>query len=1830
MKVRAAALLLLASAGAQASELSQTLQRLRERITLGSPWPIEEQAAGAENWRESRILLEPSLPDPDVAAVRAALGIAVKPAKQGRLADTTPPAPADLAESDAVRLTSEIRALALQLGNSPQRIYAYVRDNTAYSLYYGAKQNSLSVLLSRRANNLDTTTLLIALLRAAGVSARYGQGQVLAEIEDVAAWIGARKTAAVEAMTTVPLLATVRGSQVEFFHVWAEAYLDSPGGKRWVPLDASFKMLEYQPGIEVPVQPFDMDEYLSTERRQIASDLYVDSVRAYVNRTHPGIGMADVMYRGRLRPTEGFVEPPYEIIQPMESRPNLDNLRHRMTVALVRNSDQRMLLEQEFSVPRISVQSLTIASSGAAPVRPQLRVDDDVIATSSESVAAGTALAVRVTIYYPGVAAPDRAATHPYTAGDVFAFGFNVGQASDGVLRYRVERLLASPGGLAADPSRTVRETIHIAALRFLQRVENETRRVYELHQMDYLPTRVDSAATYAYMPGQSSNDRPFQVTASRYLIDAQGSLIGRNISRNTGTIPSADFAVVVQAVSPTLSALEHEVWEEIVVAPAASTVKILQIAQDRKIPVLRINAANSSTELAKVPTAIPQATRDFIAQSVRDGLTVIIPSQIMTYVRWRGFVYTRRTATGSVSGWFVNQLNGGDTGGNVQEPGPQKPGSPGNPLPYHGETTGDPVDISNGNMFYQAEDLRIPAPGFPLQVVRTYNSQVNATGPFGVGWTHSYDVSLREQSGSLIYRDSTGRSQTLSAQGSEWTGYFGLRVARDGTAYKLRFREGLELRFDSNGKLSSVADPNGNRQTLIYDGQGNIATVTDPAGRKITFSYNAQNRVTAITDFAGRRHEYRYDAAGDLSEAQDASGAVTKYAYYGDHNMKSVTGPEGDTTTWIYYGDDKAAQIIGPGGGVMQLFYLPFRSETVVVDERGNSRTYQYDTAGRVTRMTDPLGNVATRKYTTDGLIAEQTDFNGNTTKLSWDALGSLTKIVDPLGNTAEATYDPAFSHITQTRDANGNTTRFEYDAKGNLSRAIDGTGEERRYTHDSQGNVASLTDPENNAWTFKYNEAGQVTEQTTPDVRTVRVEYDSAGRSASITDPLGARVRLERDARDLATRVLDPLGSEISFMYDRAGRTTRITDANRQAQQLAYDASGNLARITTSDSKTVEIANAPPNCRCSSLAGMMSSVQDTKGARSEYSYDPRGLLSESRNAAGDSIHYRHDPNGNLAEIAYDDGTSVKLTYDARNRLTGRVYPDNTRDTFTYDAAGNLLTASNAHVRYTYGYDASNRLISARDSRFPEPIRYGYDKSGRRQRMVDPQGAATSWTYRSTGELSSIRVPGGQLIQFTYDGAGRRQKATFPNQTEANYTYDAAGRTLSIVYTRGPAEHNRFSYTYDAESNRTSMTDSSGTHRYTYDSNYRLTAATHPDQPAEQYAYDATDNRTSSHRDASHTYDAADRLTQSSSGTYLYDRRGNLVVQTIRQASRSFKYNFSNQLEAVEPAAAGLRTRGAAAPITYKYDPFGRRIEKAADGRVTRYLYDFGEVLAEYDGGGRLVARYTHGARLDERLLMERDRNGNGSLEADESFFYQTDVLGSVRAFADRAGNIVERYRYDSFGNLADGPGALGNPYFFTGREWDSETALYYYRARHYDPAAGRFLQPDTIWNQARPETLNRYVYVANNPVNFTDPSGHDKRSVTDGGAYILESEGVRLLVIEGRGRERLDRYLEETEGVFPIYKRPGWRYDPEKEVYIGPIVTTQQALETHVSEPGRQTVLVHPMDAVKTVYDIDKDTVHQLQLVVKTAEYSPTYMELPAEYKTFTNTFKFAAKKW
>ena len=318
----------------------------------------------------------------------------------------------------------------------------------------------------------------------------------------------------------------------------------------------------------------------------------------------------------------------------------------------------------------------------------------------------------------------------------------------------------------------------------------------------------------------------------------------------------------------------------------------------------------------------------------------------------------------------------------------------------------------------------------------------------------------------------------------------------------------------------------------------------------------------------------------------------------------------------------------------------------------------------------------------------------------------------------------------------------------------------------------------------------------------------------------------------------------------------------------------------------------------------------------------------------------------------------------------------------------------------------------------------------------------------------------------------------TCPNGTQTSYGYDAASQVQNILHkiTATNTPINNADYLYNAVGNRTQLTDRRGAQSFGYDTLDRLTSASHPLLGTPQsFAYDPVGNRTT----GGSVVNAGNQLTADAAHAYQYDDNGNLTRKTLLATGNftQYTYDAENRLVKVEDFVAGNPTP--AFTSTYRYDGLGRRIEKVANGQTTRYIYDGEDILLEYDGASALLARYTHGPGIDEPIAVTK----GGS-----TFFYHQDGLGTVTDLTDATGATAKSYAYDAYGNIVDQTGTIEQPYTYTGREFDVESGLYYYRARTYDSASGRFLQQDPVGIE---EGRNMYVYVENRPTRYNDPHG-------------------------------------------------------------------------------------------------------------------------------------------
>jgi RHS repeat-associated protein len=202
---------------------------------------------------------------------------------------------------------------------------------------------------------------------------------------------------------------------------------------------------------------------------------------------------------------------------------------------------------------------------------------------------------------------------------------------------------------------------------------------------------------------------------------------------------------------------------------------------------------------------------------------------------------------------------------------------------------------------------------------------------------------------------------------------------------------------------------------------------------------------------------------------------------------------------------------------------------------------------------------------------------------------------------------------------------------------------------------------------------------------------------------------------------------------------------------------------------------------------------------------------------------------------------------------------------------------------------------------------------------------------------------------------------------------------------------------------------------------------------------------------------------------TVAFDANGNTLTDA---QGRSVTWDFENRLTQVVNPSVGT--------TTFKYNPFGRRIQKSSPSSTTNYLYDGDNIVETVDATGGEVDGYAQNLNIDAPMAMRR---------TDTVDYYEADGLGSITTLTAPNGTIAQSYTDDSFGNPMNSSGELINSFRYTGREFDSETSLYFYRARYYDQVTGKFLSEDRARFAAG---TNFYQYAVNNPLLFVDWSGN------------------------------------------------------------------------------------------------------------------------------------------
>ncbi len=820
---------------------------------------------------------------------------------------------------------------------------------------------------------------------------------------------------------------------------------------------------------------------------------------------------------------------------------------------------------------------------------------------------------------------------------------------------------------------------------------------------------------------------------------------------------------------------------------------------------------------------------------------------------------------------------------------------------------------------------------------------------------------------------------------------------------------------------------------------------------------------------------------------------------------------------------------------------------------ERGGwiTGTVAYDEWGNVTSATDALGRTTRTVYDDRFHLYPTTVTNplGQTGGWSWDQRLSVILTVTDTNQAVRQIQHDAFGRGTAVIPSGQSVpaVKYSYPAGEVVAApfAVQAAARIDPYTtpdyrrswtiYDGLGRVIQTQTEVENGWlavkSTAYNELGQAVLVSAPYtvpvaggtylppnwnvLQQTRTEYDALGRPVKVTAP--GNLVVQKAYRDWSELTLDANGHQRRSVQNGLGRLIEVHTYTGQYAAPDWNAGTRIVMRYEYDAQ-------------SHLTG----VQDANGNVTRIYYDPWGRKTSLEDPSMGRWSYRYDAAGNLISQTDAEGNTLRFVYDSLNRLVRKQAGAVVLATYEYDQGPNgigrrtAMTDNLGTARWTY--DIEGRLVNGSRTvggeNFTTQLSYG--AAGQVTSQVLPTGEALRWIYNRRGlvqQLRSLTYGQDYLRQASYNAQGQPVVQVWGNNLATTYSYAADTQRLQQLQVSGGLLDLR--YSYDPSGNITAIQDGANggqLQTFRYDPLDRLSSAqtnsVGEGQYQESYQYDWMGNiltktvggvsqrytygqdlppmtvtvpETMTYRTyfpialkerCGGTIPCQATLTQpfaavATTGGFraVYDRNGNMVVRVVvengQPVTYMLSYNAENQIESMTNTTTLSVTR-------YLYDGDGARIEEIREGPggVTTILR-LGEVEIEQQGAERITKTYY--SIGGQRIALREGGNVT---------YFQGDQLGSASLATRSDGSLIGRQLYRPFGEGRGG--AVSTDYRFTGQR-DTGLGLYDYNARFYDPALGRFIQADTVVPDLTDgQNYNRFAYVRNNPLKYTDPSGH------------------------------------------------------------------------------------------------------------------------------------------
>jgi RHS repeat-associated protein len=804
-----------------------------------------------------------------------------------------------------------------------------------------------------------------------------------------------------------------------------------------------------------------------------------------------------------------------------------------------------------------------------------------------------------------------------------------------------------------------------------------------------------------------------------------------------------------------------------------------------------------------------------------------------------------------------------------------------------------------------------------------------------------------------------------------------GLELAR--TYNSQAGAEGIHGAF-GYGWTSSFSDhlvvEKSGKETTLYQAEGNTVPFTEisegafvaPAWSQDTLSGSAEAGYTlTLAD----QTKYKFNgSSGRLESVTDRDGNATTLAYNEAGRLETITDPAGRKMTLTYNSEGLVESAKDPMGHVVEYTYESGNLTSVTEPGEEKARwQFKYNGSHELTTMTDGRGRKTVNEYNGSNQVISQTDPAERTLTFEYEPFHTVITNHSTGSVTSEwfTSNDEPFS-ITQGYETSSETTAsFTYNEGGYVTSETDGDGYTTTYGYDSANDQTSLVDPDKDETKWTYDSTHDVETMTTPKGETTTFKRESHGNPEVIERPApGGKTQITK------------------YKYGSHGEVESMTDPLERTWKYEYDSKGDRTSET-----------------------------DPEGDKRtwEYNEDSQEIATVS-------------PRGNVKGAEVSKFTT-KIERDRQGRPLTITDPLGHTTKYTYDGDGNIetVTDGNGH-KTTYTYNGDDQQIRAKEAN-GTITETEYDGAGRVIGQTDGNKHTTKYVRNPVGEVVEIIDPLGRKTTKEYDLAGNLTKLTDPEKRATTYTYDPANRLTEVSYSDGKTP--TVKYEYDADGDRTKMTDGTGTTTYTYDQLDRLTETEDGHKETVKYEYDLANEQTKitypNGKAVTRAYDNAGRLDKvtdwdSNVTNFVYDADSDETAIAFPSETKDedrYAYNDADQMTEVTM----LRGAATLASLVYTRDSDGQIKSTTSKGlpgpEVTENTYDENNRLTK---SGSTEYKYDAADNPTTEGSSTNTYNEADELEKGTGETYSYNGLGE-RTKATPEKGPATTYGYDQAGNL-------------------------------------------------------------------------------------------------------------------------------------------------------------------------------------------------------------------